>query len=362
MADTVDTVATTKAALEATLGSKISLGQVKRAEKSAPKFYKYTPNKDAPGHNPKCSQRVIRMVEKQTDPMEPAKFKHKRVPKGPPSPPAAVQHSPPRKLTQEDMQEWKIPPCVSNWKNQKGYTIPLDQRLQADGRGLQDVTVNDRFACLSESLYIAERSAREEIRIRNEMLKQKKLREEEIRESQLRDLATKARAERSTLLAQHASEEEGKRELIEKERKRELERDLRLEKAGKKNKRNRDEDRDVSEKVALGQAQATSQESMFDARLFNQSAGMDSGFHAGNDEKFAAYDRPLFADRSAHGIYRFERDRMRQNVGETGAVPSFMGADKSSAAQRTAPVEFEKVSDPFGLDHLLSEAKEAKGK
>ena len=34
----------------------------------------------------------------------------------------------------KDQQEWKIPPCISNWKNSKGYTIPLDKRLAADGR------------------------------------------------------------------------------------------------------------------------------------------------------------------------------------------------------------------------------------
>lgn len=44
------------------------------------------------------------------------------------------------KLTAKDQAEWRIPPCVSNWKNQKGYTIPLDKRLQADGRSLQDVS------------------------------------------------------------------------------------------------------------------------------------------------------------------------------------------------------------------------------
>ena len=38
-------------------------------------------------------------------------------------------------------QDWKIPPCISNWKNQKGYTIPLDKRLAADGRGLQQVII-----------------------------------------------------------------------------------------------------------------------------------------------------------------------------------------------------------------------------
>ena len=46
-------------------------------------------------------------------------------------------HSPPRNITAKDQQDWKIPPCISNWKNPKGYTIPLDKRLAADGRGLQ---------------------------------------------------------------------------------------------------------------------------------------------------------------------------------------------------------------------------------
>ena len=39
----------------------------------------------------------------------------------------------------------------------KGYTIPLDKRLAADGRGLQDPHINDKFAKLAEALYIADR-------------------------------------------------------------------------------------------------------------------------------------------------------------------------------------------------------------
>ena len=50
--------------------------------------------------------------------------------------------------------DWKIPPSISNWKNPKGYTIPLDKRLAADGRGLQEVQINDNFAKLSEALAI----------------------------------------------------------------------------------------------------------------------------------------------------------------------------------------------------------------
>lgn len=80
----------------------------------------------------------------------------------------------------KEQQEWKIPPCISNWKNPKvcpallyktlsivhfvvpfqGYTIPLDKRLAADGRGLQDHTINDNFAKLAQSLYTADREVR----------------------------------------------------------------------------------------------------------------------------------------------------------------------------------------------------------
>ena len=73
------------------------------------------------------------------DPLEPPKFRHKKVPRGAGSPPVPVMHSPPRSVSTKELQDWKIPPCISNWKNAKGYTIPLDKRLAADGRGLQEV-------------------------------------------------------------------------------------------------------------------------------------------------------------------------------------------------------------------------------
>lgn len=62
-----------------------------------------------------------------------------QIPRGPPEDPTPVMHSPPRKVTVADQEAWKIPPSISNWKNAKGYTIPLDKRLAADGRGLQEV-------------------------------------------------------------------------------------------------------------------------------------------------------------------------------------------------------------------------------
>eukprot|EP00918_Siedleckia_nematoides_P067691 GHVU01147269.1.p1 GENE.GHVU01147269.1~~GHVU01147269.1.p1 ORF type:complete len:334 (-),score=86.15 GHVU01147269.1:105-1106(-) len=319
-------------------------------------LYPYVSGKQAPGHNSDCKQRVIRMVEKAVDPIEPPKFKHKRLPRGPPSPPAPVQHSPPRKLTQEDQNEWKVPPCVSNWKNSKGYTIPLDKRLQADGRYLRDFSTNDKFAALSDALQVAERSAREENAMRTAALERKKIMEEKMREERLLEIANKARHDRNALAEDLKAAEDAdvhKRKRLEEARNREIERDVRLNKSSRKGSgRDRDATRDVSEKVALGQPQPTSQVAQFDSRLFNQTAGMDSGYQGGDDEKYKVYDKPLFVDRTTAGLYRFDKDRMQQSVGEKGEMPSFSGAEQRP--QRTAPVEFEKdKSDPFGLNKLL---------
>ncbi|GJZ75349.1 collinsiaVII-like protein [Tanacetum coccineum] len=40
-------------------------------------------------------------------------------------------HSPPRPVTVEDQQEWKITSCVSILKNVKGYIVPLDIQIAA---------------------------------------------------------------------------------------------------------------------------------------------------------------------------------------------------------------------------------------
>ena len=99
------------------------------------------------------------MVESQRDPMSPPRFKiNKKIPRGPPSPPAPVMHSPTRKVTVKEQQDWKIPPCISNWKNAKGYTIPLDKRLAADGRGLQQNHINENFSKLAEVITFYKRN------------------------------------------------------------------------------------------------------------------------------------------------------------------------------------------------------------
>lgn len=156
----------------------------------AAQYIKYQPS------NPQGTTRIIKMQEAQVDPLEPPKFRHTKVASTSGDAPVPIMHSPPRKSTAQDQQDWIIPPCVSNWKNAKGYTIPLDKRLAADGRGLQEVQINNSFAKFSEALYIAEQKARSAVDARGKMQRELLAREKEHKEAELRDLAMKARLDR----------------------------------------------------------------------------------------------------------------------------------------------------------------------
>ena len=344
--------------------------------------------------------RIVRMVEAQVDPLEPPKHMLKKVPRGPPSPPVPVLHSPPRKLTVADQQAWKVPPCISNWKNARGFTIPLDKRLAADGRGLQETTINNKFASLTEALYVAERKASEDLRIRDQIRRKMSIKEKEDKERELREMAARARQERASVL--HGEETTGRsyvererldspsrprddddrsrssgspgrspspsprrgrsvsrergdrrgfspssrndgraerrrspsssrspsadryrgeseaervarlqREKLRIERRKERERELRLEnmKGARKSKVDRDAGRDVSERIALNMHRGTGQltgEAMYDSRLFNQSAGMDQGF--GAEDEYNTYSKPLFDRGEVASVYRPKRD------------------------------------------------------
>lgn len=301
---------------------------VKGGRRAEPTFVRYTPANQM-GDTSKKNDRIMKIVERQQDPMEPPKFKHKKIPRGPPSPPPPVMHSPPRKLTAEDQEAWRIPPPVSNWKNPKGYTVPLDKRLAADGRGLQDVSINDKFAQFAEALFTADRHAREEVRLRAQMQQKLAEKEKAQKEEHLRALAQKAREERAAASSSRrdsragsrspsrsvsrspspysASEDEDAardRERMRRERRQEAERQLRQSRMGTERRIQmmaREQNRDISEKVALGLAKPTqASESMYDSRLFNQTSGMDSGFNEDNP-----YDKPLFAAQDAiNSIYR----------------------------------------------------------
>ncbi|TCD68437.1 mRNA splicing protein [Steccherinum ochraceum] len=406
----------TRAALEKLVNGKIKAAQPKNVPESQGKtsFIRYTPGQQNGSDGLK--QRIIKMTEVVEDPLEPPRFKHKKIPRGPPSPPPPVLRSPPRKATAQEQKEWMIPPCISNWKNNKGYTIPLDKRLAADGRGLQDVHINDNFAKFSESLFIADRHAREEVRQR--ALMQQKLAEKEKaqKEENLRLLAQRAREERAGIPASSSRPAEGKpsaertaamqsalggygsesesdkssgedsddeeaakiRDQMRQDKKRDREREMRMSNMGQEQRAKmlaRQQNRDISEKIALGLAKPTmSKESMLDSRLFNQESL--SGTFA-DDDAYNLYDKPLFHGSSAAAaIYKARGNISEGNQDSFGegteegiskaldndrfglgqAKVGFEGAGEQEV--REGPVQFEKDSgDVFGLDKFLDEAK-----
>ncbi|GIL60468.1 hypothetical protein Vafri_15027 [Volvox africanus] len=475
--DAEEVEATTKetaAALERVVQGKLSATNPSKLpnQPGSSTLIKYTPAQQGAQYASGAGQRVIKMQDMPVDPLEPPKFRHVKVPRGPGSPPVPVLHSPPRPLSVKDQQDWKIPPSISNWKNPKGYTIPLDKRLAADGRGLQQTQINDKFAALSEALFTAEAKAREAIAMRASIQKELALKEKNKREAELRQLAMQARMERQGAGTAGAGalppppppvggaaaradvplpgpppgppprgarataadtfddfdrrgpagdgndrerdrdrdrdrdrggydrerdydrgrgggddryqetaeerEDRRRRDEIREERRRERERERRLEAANqtgaKKSKITRDRERDVSEKVALGMANVgAGGEVQYDQRLFNQDAGMQSGF--GPDDSYNMYDKPLFADRGSH-LFKASRataddedmgpsdvgprtDRFRPDKGFEGAEPAAGAAARGGGGR----LEFERQAaaaeeaDPFGLDQFLSEVK-----
>jgi SNW domain-containing protein 1 len=362
-ADEVEaSVAATKAALDALVAGKVASAQPKSLPKpaGAATLVQYTPaNTSRPG----AMQRVVKVQDAPVDPLQPPKFRHVRVPRPAGSPPAPVMHSPPKPLTAAEQADWDIPPCVSNWKNAKGYTIPLDKRLAADGRGLAEVAINDGFAKFAEALYVAEGAAREAVELRAAVQRELAAKAAAAKEAELRELAAAARAERvgdfpppppppvaaggsggyqpfegdlppppprpggggggggggldddtdlpppppppGETPEERAARE--RRDEIRAARRREREREARLAaadaRAGKKSKAARDADRDVSEAVALGQARvgggARGGEALYDQRLFNRDGAGGVGQGLGAEDSYNLYDKPLFADRAA---------------------------------------------------------------
>jgi SNW domain-containing protein 1 len=196
-----DTAERTRQALEKIAMNQIAASQpkniAKTGNKSEPTYIRYTPaNQMGQRGDVAHNQRIIKMVNRQEDPMEPAKFRHRKLPRPPASPPPPIMHSPPRKVTAKEQADWIIPPSISNWKNPKGYTIPLDKRMAAKGNHVTDVKVNDNFAKFSEALFTAERAAREEVDARARIQAQLGAKEREEKEQSLRTLAEKAREER----------------------------------------------------------------------------------------------------------------------------------------------------------------------
>lgn len=258
--------------------------------------------------------------------------------------------------------------------------------------------------------------------MRQRALMQQKLaqKEKEAKEEHLRQLAQRAREERSGIPARPAAsttaamksglagygsdsasasgsdaesdkedksededsaEDEESRQLRDKmraEKRREREREMRMSNMGTEQRAKmlaRQQNRDISEKVALGLAKTTlSKEAMLDSRLFNQES-LSSNF--ADDDAYNLYDRPLFhGSTAAAAIYKAHGNMAEGNEESFGGgteegIGKALGNDRFGLGQarvgfqgaedqevREGPVQFEKdASDVFGVNEFLDEAK-----
>lgn len=171
------------------------------------------------------------------------------------------------------------------------------------------------------------------------------------------------------------------RDRMREEKKRERERELRMSNMGQEQRAKmlaRQQNRDISEKIALGLAKPTlSKEAMLDSRLFNQESL--SGSFA-EEDSYNLYDRPLFHGSSAAAAIYKARGNITEGNDESFGGGTEEGIGKAldndrfglgqaqigfEGAQdqevREGPVQFEKdTGDVFGLDKFLDEAKSGK--
>lgn len=136
--------------------------------------------------------RTLEIRNYKEDPMLPPKFKlRKNREKEPSPPPPILKAAPTEKITKDIKDKWHIPSAVSNWKNNQGFTIALDKRVNAASGGSidQGPSINiEKFGQLSLALESADKMARDELALRNEQRKQIAFKEQAEKEKRLKEL------------------------------------------------------------------------------------------------------------------------------------------------------------------------------
>lgn len=289
-------------------------------------------------------QRVIKITDEKVDPMLPSSFKIRKVPQGPPTDdivPVIHDESNTEKLTKADQKKWQIAPSVSNWKNNKGFIIGIENRLRNSEIPTQmtpaDVEKStQRFTALSDALKNAENKAKEDLKTRSSWRKRKETEQTAETQARLSKLAEDARTTRS--LPQH-DDMNSVDKLSDKherraERRRKAEEELKRERISTKDKVRalvKEQGREVSERVLLGVTEAykkRQKESVFDTDLYLRNS--QSSKPAETDDK--VYDQPLFDQ----GNTLKDVLRSRNGVNYRG-----LGASKEAESDATS-VLFEK--------------------
>jgi SNW domain-containing protein 1 len=289
-------------------------------------------------------QRVIKITDEKVDPMLPSSFKIRKVPQGPPTDdivPVIHDESNTEKLTKADQKKWQIAPSVSNWKNNKGFIIGIENRLRNSEIPTQmtpaDVEKStQRFTALSDALKSAENKAKEDLKARSSWRKRKETEQTAETQARLSKLAEDARTTRSLPPHDDMNSVDKLSDKHERraERRRKAEEELKRERISTKDKVRalvKEQGREVSERVLLGVTEAykkRQKESVFDTDLYLRNS--QSSKPAETDDK--VYDQPLFDQ----GNTLKDVLRSRNGVSYRG-----LGASKEAESDATS-VLFEK--------------------
>lgn len=248
--------------------------------------------------------RKVNIQGKVNDPLQPAR--HKNISNKIIAPmvdePTPILHATDdpatQRLNKEDRAKWNIPTAVSSWKNPLGYTVALEHRA-AHGRSPQPITnASNKISELVSALDEADQEVRESIKQENELKRKQKLEEARIKEEKL-----KAIADRSRIRSKRQNEKpresryDGKNKRAKttnNDKKSTVERLKELAYA---------QGREVSEKVILGAAKATTSGStntvQYDSRFYSKGANATA---KRSEEQI--YDNPLFVQQDIDSIYR----------------------------------------------------------
>lgn len=291
------------------------------------------------------TQRSVKVIEHKKDPLQPVTHRKRKVVVPSEEIQAPILHKsddPSIKPTKEELDKWRIPSAISNWKNPNGFAISLDNRVAIESikTDCPDNDKKDNFLLLSEALDEAEREARQRINIKQEAYKELEKEETLKKEQRLRHLAERARQDRENR-RQYENEDHYVREMERNQRRRaerELERSNKMSTAEKLRRLAYQQGRDVSDKVVLNAAKATETPDLqYDSRLFKKAAS--SAASSSNQ----IFDHPLFNNSQIDNIYRpttgsnLENedivDRLSNKKGRTGPV-EFSAADDGKNAEQ----------------------------
>ncbi len=238
--------------------------------------------------------------------------------------------------------------------------MPLEMRLQADGRTNEIPTINENFAKMASAMYNAEKQHRKYLEDKKKLKEVLAFEELKKKKEELQDFLQKAKKEKDSLfdysqnsiktknIDKNESLNEKQRDLLRFMIKKNVERDHKLESTGKLNKKDfKTKEHDVAEKIALGEklGDFTKTELKVDQKLLNLPSGVNSGFRG--DEAYDLYDKPLFKEKVKTNIYQgvkeyndFNDDDIDQFLKKKEGFRN--QSKRNKYITRAKPVEFEK--------------------